>query len=315
MAARIKRLLRPAVMTHPWVIRGLGTLLWLTSGCGDVFSPSPAPLFSVPLTIEGEPIGPAVIDTGGSYEVMLRDSFGLLIVDRMEVLAFAGKEFVDVTEGFHYTAGGLEADAEAALVGVSVCDCNGLGFMFFRNTGVVLGLDYANQRATFLPAVPENGVTIRFEPPPSFLPGFDSAFVEVEVASDDSARTVLALIDTGTNASVIRRGLIDARGAAGCVQPVPFRGTGGSGACITDGNPLSRNRLRVTVTREDLGTVDASLGLFDTPGLPDMIIGTDIMRAWSDRWYFSFTPQGGTVTAFPHVDAAVAETEAGPSRQ
>lgn len=302
-------------MAHPWVIRGLGTLLGLICGCGDVFAPGPAPLFTAPLTIEGEPIGPAVIDTGGGYEVMLRHSFGLQVVDRTEVLAFGGKEFVDVTEGFHYTAGGFEAHAKAALVGVSVCDCNGLGFMFFRNTGAVLGLDFVNQLATFLQAVPENGVTIRFEPPPPFLPGFESAFVEVEVASDDSSRTVLALIDTGTNASVIRRGLIAARGGSGCLEPVPFRSAGGSGACATPGNPLSRNRLHVTVAREDLGTVDARLGLFDTPGLPDMIIGTDIMRAWSDRWYFSFTPQGGTVTAFPHVDAAVAETEAGPATQ
>lgn len=297
-------------MTHPLAIHGLGILLGLTSGCGDVFAPRPARLFSTPLMIEGEPVGPAIIDTGGGYEVMLRDSFGLQVVDRTEVLAFGGKEFVDVTEGFHYTVGGFDAEAEAALVGVSVCDCNGLGFMFFRNTGAVLALDYLNQLATFLPAVPEIGVTIRFEPPPPFLPGFDSAFVEVEVASDDSAQTVLALLDTGTNASVIRRGLVDARGAADCLQPAPVRGTGGPAACGTPGNPLSRNRLRVTVTREDLGAVDATLGLFDTPGLPDMIIGTDIMRAWSDRWYFSFTPQGGTVTVVPERGVSAAKTTA-----
>ncbi len=296
-------------------MRSLSALLGLTSGCGDLFLAGPAPLFSAPLTIEGEPIGPAVIDTGGGYEIMLRDSFGLEVVDRTEVLAFAGHEFVDVTEGFHYTVGGVEADADAALVGVSVCDCNGLGFMFFRKTGTVLGLDYASQLATFLPSVPENGVTIRFEPPPPFLSDFQSAFVEVEVASGGSAQTVLALLDTGTNASLIRRGLITTRGGAGCFQPWPFRSIGGSGPCGNPGDPLSSSLLHVTVARDDLGTVDARLGLFDTPGLPDMIIGTDIMRAWSDRWYFSFTPRGGTVTAFPHVDAAVVETQAGPSAQ
>ena len=62
----------------------------------------------------------------------------LKVVDSTEVLAFGGTESVDVTESFDYTAGGWQTHAEAAIVGVSVCECNGLGFHFFRKTGAVL---------------------------------------------------------------------------------------------------------------------------------------------------------------------------------
>jgi len=54
--------------------------------------------------------------------------------------------------------------------------------------------------------------------------------------------------------------------------------------------------------------VAAQITLFDTAGLPDLIIGTDIMGAWSDRWYFTFAPRGGHVTVFPfHEEPNVAE--------
>jgi hypothetical protein len=264
-------------MAHGHV--AIGTLclcLGLTGGCGDIFAPDPAPLFKAPLAIDGSAVDPAVIDTGGGYELMLRESYDLRIVDQTEVLAFGGWEVVGVTEGFPYSVGGWQTTAEAALVGVSVCDCNGLGFHFFRQTGAVLGLDYEGLHAEFLTTPPAGGVMIAFSDPPPDLPGFNSAFVEVEVASGGESLTLLGLFDTGTNASVMRRSLV---GEPTILQP---------------------NHLFVTVTEPHLGTVAAQVGLFDTDGLPDIIIGTDMMRAWSDRWYFSFAPNGGSVTVFPH---------------
>ncbi len=264
----------------PWLFLIGGMCLWpgLAGGCGDIFARSQAPLFVVALSIDGEAVGPAVIDTGGGYEVMLREDFGLEVVDTAEVLAFGGTESVRVTEGFRYNVGEWETVADAAIVGLSVCDCNGLGFLFFRKTGAVLGLDFSNLRTEFLATAPGGGVSILFEPPPSFLPGFDAAFVNVEVASGGDSRMVLGLLDTGTNATVMRRGLV--------------------------GTPslLTPNRLDVTVTQDKLGTVAAQVGLFDTEGLPDIILGTDVMRVWADRWYFAFTPEGGTVTVFPRGD-------------
>ena len=44
--------------------------------------------------------------------------------------------------------------------------------------------------------------------------------------------------------------------------------------------------------------------------LPDLIIGTDVMRAWGDRWYFSFAPEGGTVTVVPHDDSSAPDAPA-----
>lgn len=252
--------------------------LWLTAGCGDVLTPGPAPLFRMPLSIEGVPIGPGVIDTGGGYELMLRESFGLKIIGTAEVLAFGGVETVDVTEGFTYTAGGWEAAADAALVGVSVCDCNGVGFHFFRKSGAVLALDFPTGQVALLPGAPEGGVAIPFEQPPASLADFYSAFVDVEVTADGNSRIVRGLIDTGTNATVMRRGVIG----------TPFL--------------LTPNRLEVAVAHPDLGTVEVQVTLFDTAGLPDIIIGTDVMGVWSDRWYFSFTRDGGMITVFPHTE-------------
>lgn len=286
MIASVRYTWKFAGTRHAHIIGVLCLWTALAAGCGDIPATRPAPLFNVPLSIEGEPVGSAIIDTGGGYELLLRDSFGLQVVDTVEVLAFGGKEAVGVTEGFQYTAGGWDSTTDAALVGLSVCDCNGLGFHFFRKTGAVLGLDFANPRAMFLPVAPAGGVTIPFQPPPSSLTGFDSAFVQIEIASQGDSRTVLGLLDTGTNASVMRRGLV---------------GTPSS---------LTPDRLDVTVTVESLGTVAVQVGLFETAGLPDVILGTDVMRTWSDRWYFFFAKERGTVTAFPRVegDTAPADT-------
>ncbi len=264
---------------------------WLTllAGCGDIFGPVPAPLFSAHLTIEGESVGSAIIDTGGDYELMLRESFGLEIVDTAEVLAFGGKELVGITEGFTYTAGGWEEATDGALVGVSACDCNGLGFHFFRKTGTVLGLDFTQRRAKLSPVAPIGGVTIPFMFPPASLGAFESAFVEVVVTSGEDSKRIVALFDSGSNTSVMRRGVVG----------TPSR--------------LTPDWLSVTITEPQLGTVAATVGLFDTPDLPDLIIGTDIMRVWSDRWYFFFSESGGTLTVFPREEDEITQTDAAKS--
>jgi len=257
------------------VATALGLTAAWTGGCGAVLPPSPAPLFTAPLTVEGISVGNAVIDTGGGYEILLSEPFGLSLVDTVEVLAFGGKELVAVTEPFTYTVGGAESTADFALVGLSVCDCNGVGFRFFRKTGTVLALDFKAGRADFTNGAQEGGVSLVFQPPPSELVDFDSAFIEVEVQFGERSQTVLGLLDTGTNASVLRRDLFG------------------------DDASTAGDRLDIRISRGDLGIVAAQVSLFDTPGLPDIIIGTDIMRAWSDRWFFTFAPRGGHVTAFP----------------
>jgi hypothetical protein len=89
-------------------------------------------------------------------------------------------------------------------------------------------------------------------------------------------------LDTGTNASVIRRGLFG------------------------DDVSTASDRLDIRIEHEELGIVSAQVRLFDTAGLPDLIIGTDIMRAWSDRWFFTFAPLGGHVTVFPFREDPIA---------
>ena len=273
-------------IASPFVFGGVFLLGTFTGGCGDSLFTIPAPLFGVELTIDGNPVGPAIIDTGGGYEVMLRNPFNLRTIGSAEVLVFGGREVVDVTEAFDYSAGGWEARAEGAIVDLSICDCNGLGFFFFRRTGAVLEVDFATLGTAFLARVPDGGVTIPFERPPDHLRGFDAAFVEVELTAGGTSQTLLGLLDTGTNVTLIQRTL---------VANVPATST---------------VLLDATVTERHLGTVAIRLGLFDSPGLPDIILGTDIMRAWADRWYFEYDAEGGRTTAFDL--AAVQRGESGP---
>ncbi len=83
--------------------------LMIAAGCADVLPPAQAPLFLVPLSIEGQSVGNAIIDTGGVYEVLLRDEFHLTVVGDVEVLVFGGRESVRLTEGFSYAVGGIDA--------------------------------------------------------------------------------------------------------------------------------------------------------------------------------------------------------------
>ena len=251
----------------------------LLAGCGNILTSSSAPLFAVPLTVEGESVGDAIIDTGGAFEVMLREDFGLRIVDSIEVLVFGGPETVGLTEGFNYTAGGVAGSASGAIVGVSSCDCNGVGIDFLRKRGVILALAFAEPSVAFLPAVPEPGVTFDYVRPPPHLSKFYSSFIEVNVTGNDTSASVLGLLDTGAANTAIRRDVLD------------------------DPPGGLTNRLWITVENDYLGPVTVSATLFDTPGLPDVILGTDAMRAWGNRWYFAFTHRGGSVTVVPYESA------------
>ena len=239
--------------------------------CGGVPLAGPPKLFTVPLAIEGTSIGSALLDTGGGYELMLRDHFGLEVIDTVEVLAFTGRESVDLVGGFNYRAGDVQTVADAAIVGVSVCDCNGVGYRFFRKTGVVLGIDFTRDVAGFFMRVPEQGISLAFAETPDYMSTFDSVFVDLEVALPDRTVRVPALVDTGASGTLIAAELL---------------------AEVFDAG----DRVAVTLHHEDLGTVAVRAQVFDNPELPQVIVGTDVMPLWADRWYFSFAPVGGNVT-------------------
>jgi len=244
--------------------------LALAAGCGAV-SPDPAVLFLVPLSVEGRPVGDAILDTGGAYEVMLREAFGLEIVDSAEVLAFAGRQLVSVTEGFTYRAGSIEVRAAGAILSGPICDCNGLGFPFFRKTGLVLALDFPNRSAAFVFQTPEDGIVLEFASPPGHLPEFDSAFLEVEIEAGGAQQAARALLDTGALVTSVHRAFLSA----------------------TTFPPAQRARVRLS--HPWLGTVETTASVFDDPRLPDVILGTEVMATWADRWYFRYDPAGGRV--------------------
>jgi len=256
-------------------------------GCGLFLQGDPPTLFEVSLKIGGRDVGGAIIDTGGGFEVLLKEPFGLAVVDSAQVVAFGGLQNVSLTEPFSYSAGGLETTAHAAIVDATICDCNGLGFEFLRKTGLTLALDFATPTVAFLPGLPLDGVLIAFQESPPGLADFDAAFVDVTVESGGQTRVLRALLDTGATATVMRRGL---------AGTPPLFGSG---------------RQNVLISHPQLGTVSLGVSLYDTAELPDMILGNDVMRAWGDRWYFQFAATGGVIVV--HPDAAT-EDQATPSR-
>ncbi|MFQ5592080.1 MAG: hypothetical protein ACE5HE_13015 [Phycisphaerae bacterium] len=241
-------------------------------GCGSSLPEPASPLFVVPLSVEGESVGSALVDTGGGYEVMLRRDYGLKIVDSTEVIVFGGIQTVDITESFSYTAGGVSAVAESAIVGASVCGCNGVGFHFFRKTGVVLGLDFAQPAVVFLAEVPPGSFTIDFDPLPEERSTFDTSFIGVEVELDGASQNLIGLLDTGANATVLRSDL-----AGGWER-------------------FAMGSMVATITHPVLGSVSVHVRLSSNRDLPDIILGTDAMSKWADQWYFSFRARGGSFT-------------------
>ena len=253
----------------------------LAAGCGDLLPPPPSPLFAVPLEIEGRPVGNAIIDTGGGFEILLRNQFGLRIVDTVDVLVFGGRESVALTESFSYSAGGFRGFANGAIVGISTCDCNGVGIVFFRKTGVVSAIAFAEASAAFTTSTPPGGVALPFADPPANLEDFNSSFIDVEMNLGSTLQTVRALLDTGAAETLLKRNLVP----------------GGSAPIF--------GRVRLDIAHDRLGTVSVSAALFDNDDLPDLILGIDVMRAWGDRWYFHYTPDGGIVTVFPYADPPI----------
>lgn len=246
-------------------------------GCGSlppISPPATGPLFAVPLAINGQDVGNAIVDTGGGYEVLLRERFGLAIVDEVEVLAFGGIADVEVTEGFSFSVGDFETETNGAIVDGSICDCNGLGFRFLRRVGLGLALDFELPDVSLVRRIPEHDVSIPFLASPPNLTDFDTAFVDVDVSIGGRVQRVRALFDTGASATVMRRSLL------------------ADSASIS---PLSPQRVSVLIEHRSLGSVALDVSLFDTLGLPDLIIGTEVMQVWGDRWYFEFNEFGGRI--------------------
>ena len=123
------------------------------SGCGTTVV-QPAPLFAVPLAIEGNSVGSAIVDTGGGFEILLKENFGLDVVNTVDVIAYEGEQTVLLTEPFIYKAGGLETRANSGLVDPSICNCNGLGFQFLRKNALILTLDFAAPSVYFIHELP-----------------------------------------------------------------------------------------------------------------------------------------------------------------
>ncbi|MHC5108517.1 MAG: pepsin/retropepsin-like aspartic protease family protein [Planctomycetota bacterium] len=251
-----------------WGCAFILSLSWLCQGCGNVVA-EPAPLFTVPFSIEGQDVGGAIVDTGGDFEVLLRESFGLSVVDTVDVVAFSGAQEVPVTEPFRYRAGGLEAVAASGIVDPSICDCNGVGFPFLRKTGLILAIDFVEPTVYFLRNMPRVDFLIPYQAPPEDLPDFDTSFIDVVIESGSESRVIRALLDTGATATVMRQDLL-------ATDPV-----------------LPTDRLNISVSHEIMGTVAVNVGLYETQGIPDMIIGNDVMRAWGNQWFFVYHPFGG----------------------
>jgi len=226
----------------------------------------------LPLEISGQPVEPAMIDTGGGYELLLREPYGLNLVGTGQIIVFTGPEVVGVTGPFSYTVGGVDAAADFAIVGGSICDCNGLGFEFFRRTGTILEVDFTAKRAALHADFAPAGVTIPFTDEPVGLTDFDGALVELEVTAAGETRSLVGVLDTGAPNSVLRD------------DAFPHAAAGLTG------------RLTADLQHDQLGTVRVSLPLFDNHRLPELIVGLDVMQTWADVWYFRFDQTGGSVT-------------------
>lgn len=258
----------------------LGALL---PGCNQE-APSGWPDYlRVPLEISGQAVEPALVDTGGGYELLLREPYGLSLVGTGQIIAFTGAQVVGVTKPFAYTVGGVDAVADFALVGSSICDCNGLGFEFFRRTGTILEVDFPAQRVALHASFTPEGVTIPFTEQPVGLTNFDGALVELEVTAAGETLSIIGVLDTGAPNSVLRE------------DAFPHALSGLTG------------RLTADLRHNQLGTVRVSLPLFDNHQLPELIVGLDVMQIWADVWYFRFDQVGGSVTVIFHREGQIVD--------
>lgn len=262
------------------------------AGCGLDVSPGSS-LFFLPIEVDGQNVGSGIVDTGGAYELMLNEPFGLRVTGSAEVLVFSGPATVGITEPFRAIVDGAAFEIDNAIVGLDLCECNGVGFLLLRKSQRLLNLDFPSQRAWLSPT--EEGrpslSEFPFLPPPAGFSTFDTAFIEVTVTGTEGSRSLLGLLDTGTTTTLMRRGIV-------------------TGA----GNSIDANAQTVRIGADGLGTVQAQVRLIETEGLPDLIIGVDVMRAWSDEWAFRYDAVGGAVFAAPRADATASVSAAASVR-
>ncbi|MCC7291109.1 MAG: hypothetical protein IT449_03490 [Phycisphaerales bacterium] len=245
--------------------------LGLLGGCGNVLPPAPAHLFYLPLEIEGRPTDPAFIDTGGEFEVLLKDAHGLAIRDEIDILAFTGTERVPLTEPFSYRVGDIELQTQGAIVGLSACVCNGVGLAFLKKSNRVLHFDFPAKTASLVDSVPVEAAVVPLSRPTGRLATFQGIFAEVEVTGPDGVSVLHGLLDSGATRTVLRSGLVGA------------------------GDAVNADQMEITIGSDYLGTARLTAALFDTEGLPDLIIGTDLMGAWADHWYMNFDDASGVM--------------------
>ncbi len=250
----------------------------LQNGCGVELRDPSEFRFLAPLIIEKEEVASAIIDTGGGYEILLRHTYDLPVLDEVDVITFRGQERVEVVGPFNYATGAIGAVANGAIVGISTCDCNGLGFEFFRKTGLVLALDFDTRQAAFLDDAPSVGVSIPFTNTPEALVGFDAAFLRVVVDINGRAIPATALVDTGATRTIIQSAFVE--------------------------NFVNQqsSAIEVTISQSQLGGVKLTANLFDNEALPDIIIGLDVMSVWGGQWYFDFNGEGGRFTVLPRTE-------------
>ncbi len=247
----------------------------LQNGCGVELRDPGEFRFLAPLIIEKEEVASAIIDTGGGYEILLRSTYDLPVVEEVDVVTFRGLERVEVVGPFNYATGSIGAVSHGAIVGISTCDCNGLGFEFFRKTGLVLALDFDTRLAAFLDAAPLAGVYIPFAAPPEVLAGFDAAFLRVVVNINGRQIPATALVDTGSTRTVVQRE-------------------------FTENFVIQRpDTIDLTINQSQLGGVRLTAEMFENDALPEIIIGLDVMSVWGGQWYFDFTGEAGSFTVLP----------------
>jgi len=234
--------------------------------------------FLAPLIIEKKEVASAIIDTGGGYEILLRNTYDLPVVDEVDVITFRGLERVRVVGPFNYATGPVGVVSNGAIVGISTCDCNGLGFEFFRKTGLVLSLDFDARQAAFLHAAPLGGVILPFADPPEALKGFEAAFLRIVVDINGQQMPTVALIDTGAQRTIMQRDFAE--------------------NIVTH----QADVIELTLIQSELGGVRLQAGLFENKALPDIIIGLDVMRVWGSQWYFDFKSESESFTILPRPE-------------
>jgi hypothetical protein len=250
--------------------RRLVALLVLLAGCNQTVSPR-GQQFTLPLAIEGRTDGHALVDTGAEGELILAQAYGLDVIGSVPVILFSGATQAPVTEPFAYTLAGVTMSSPGAIIRESNCACDAVGTAFFRRSGLCVRLDYRRGTAVLVDEIPRGGIEVPLTPSVGGAGAFDSARVTIRINETSFAD---AILDTGANVTAMRRSLVPTNAA--------------------DGRYL-------LLSHHLLGSISVPqerVLMYDTPGLPDLIIGTDVMPAWGNVWYFTFGVSGGRAAAF-----------------